>query len=120
MASDPHGNRVDPYALQRAPEIAPLAGTRDEAMQRLRIGIGGLVGMVILIGLATIIYERANQIDATAVPEAAPTIEPNTATPKNDPLANAGVVPDLPAEPTASPTQEQAVMPEQGDAVPAQ
>lgn len=120
MATDPFDNRVDPYAMQRPAEIAPLAGTRDESMQRLRIGVGGLLGMVILIGLATLIYERANQIDATAVPQAAPTVEPSTGTPKNDPLADAGIVPDLPAEPTASAQQETAVMPEQGDAVPAQ
>ena len=117
MASDP---RIDPYAAPRAADVAPLAGTQDEAMQRLRIGIGGLVGMIVLIGLATLIYERANQIDATAVPEAAPTVEPSTATPKNDPLADAGIVPDLPAEPTTSPSQQPAVVPEQGDAVPAQ
>lgn len=74
-------------------------------MQRLRLGLAGLIGMVIIVGLATIIYERANESDAIAVPEAAPTTEPTTAAPKNDPLADAGVVPDLPVEPTPDATR---------------
>lgn len=101
-------------------DVAPLGGTRDQAMQRLRIGFGGLLGMLIIIALATMIYERANQVDASTVPEAAPTTEPSPSTPKNDPLANAGVVPDLPADPSPSPTQQQAILPEQGNADPAQ
>lgn len=110
----------DPYAAPETIDVAPLAGRREESMQRLRIGAGGLLGMIVLIGLASIIYERANQVDATAVPQAAPTVEPTTATPKNDPLADAGIVPDLPAEPSPDSAQEPAVMPEQGDAIPAQ
>lgn len=112
MASDPKF-QLPGYA--EISEAAPLAGSPDDAMQRLRIGLGGLLGMVILIGLASLIFERANQIEAAAVPEAAPTVEPSAQAPKNDPLANAGIVPDLPAEQTPAPAQQSAIMPEQGD-----
>lgn len=104
MASNP---QFDPYAAPATVEAAPLAGTRDEAIQRLRIGLGGLVGVIILIGLATLISERANLTDAASVPDAAPTTEPTVAAPRNDPLADAGVVPDLPDEPAPAPAPAQ-------------
>jgi hypothetical protein len=69
-------------------------------MQRLQIGISGIVMMILLVGLASIIQDRAAESDATTVPAAAPTTEPTQAPPQNDPLAEAGVVPDLPVQPT--------------------
>ena len=49
--------------------------------------------------------DRADQTDAEAVPEAAATVEPEAAeAPQSDPLAEAGVVPELPAEPTPTPS----------------
>ncbi len=106
--------------FSKAGEGAPLAGSPDDAMQRLRIGLGGLLGIVILVGLASLIFERANQIEAASVPEAAPTVEPSAQTPKSDPLADSGIVPDLPAEPSPVPSQEAALVPERGDDIPAQ
>lgn len=79
---------------------APLAGTRAEAMQRLQVGFFGLVAMILLIGLANVIMNRAQQAEDEAVPDAAPTVavdpEPS---PQSDPLSEAGVVPELPADP---------------------
>ncbi len=104
---------------ETAPATAPLGGTRAEAVQRLQIGVAGLGAMVLLIGLANVIMNQANQTESTVVPEAAATVEPEPVTvPQNDPLAEAGVVPDLPAEPTPTPTQEPAIVPEQGNAPP--
>ncbi|WP_234033109.1 hypothetical protein [Erythrobacter rubeus] len=82
------------------PEGAPLGGTRAEAIQRLQIGFFGLFAMVLLVGLASIIGGQAELNDQTAVPEAAPTTEPTEAAPQRDPLVDAGVVPDIPAEPS--------------------
>lgn len=96
---------------------APLGGTRAEAMQRLQIGVSGLAAMVLLVGLANIIQDRARQTDAESVPQAAMTVEPVQLAPQPDPLADAGVVPDLPAEPSNSPVLDPALMPEQGDDV---
>ncbi len=78
---------------------APLGGTRAEAIQRLQVGLFGLFSMVLVVGVANIIYNRAQQTEELAVPEAAPTTEPTEAPPQRDPLADAGVVPDIPTEP---------------------
>lgn len=88
----------------------PLGGTRTQALQRLQVGVSLLVGIVLIVGLANVIEERAKLSEETAVPEAAATVEPAAvAAPAVDPLADAGVVPDLPAEdspvpPDAAPT----------------
>ena len=95
---------------------APLGGTRAQAMQRLQVGLSGLGAMILLVGLANIIQDRARVADSLSVPEAAPTTQPSAAPPLSDPLADAGVVPDLPAEPGPANTQEAAIVPEGGQA----
>ncbi len=77
----------------------PLGVTRAQAVSRLQIGVGGVVLMVLLVGLASLIENRTREVDAAAVPAAAPTTEPTEAPKQNDPLVEAGVVPDLPAQP---------------------
>ena len=78
--------------------IAPLSGTRGQAMQRLQVGVFGLGAMVLLVALANIINSNREQNEARMVPEAAPTVAAkNGSDPVSDPLADAGVVPDLPA-----------------------
>ncbi|MBX7540015.1 hypothetical protein [Qipengyuania sphaerica] len=99
-----------------APELTdvPLAGSRAQSMQRLQIGIGGVVLMVLLVGLASLIQDRTREVDAASVPAAAATTEPTAAPTQQDPLVDAGVVPDLPAQPTPTTAQSPAVVPEQG------
>ena len=99
---------LDPIDLQRPalpeqePPRAPLAGTNSQSIQRLQVGLFGLAAMVLLVALANIIRSNADQNQATVVPEAAPTVvaAESTAT-ASDPLADAGVVPEAPAEPSA-------------------
>lgn len=115
-------NRTD-IESNVVPSAAPLGGTRAEAVQRLQVGLTGLAAMVLLVGLANIIQDRARVSDEGAVPEAAPTTEPDAAAPQRDPLADAGVVPDLPAD-TAPPGDEgapnpPAVQDQRSDAAPA-
>lgn len=89
-------------AAGEMPVAVPLGGTRQQAMQRLQIGVTGVMLMVLLVGLASVIQGRADQTDATTVPDAAPTTEPTEEKPKNDPLAEAGVVPDMPTQQPAT------------------
>ncbi|QIG54886.1 hypothetical protein G6N82_12640 [Altererythrobacter sp. BO-6] len=89
------------------------AVSRSEMMQRLQVGLAGLAAMVLLVGLANIIQDRARVSDELAVPEAAPTVAPSGPPALSDPLADAGVVPDMPAEP--APAQSPAIVPEQGN-----
>ncbi|MGB7373703.1 hypothetical protein [Pontixanthobacter sp.] len=85
-------------------DAAPLGGTRAQSVQRLQVGVAGVVAMILLVALADLIQDRAAQTESIAVPEAASTVAAKeTGTPQSDPLVEAGVVPDLPAEPTASP-----------------
>ncbi len=108
--SDPAPERQDDG------ETIIVGGFRAEAMQRLQIGISGVALMILLVGLAQVIFDRAKESEATAVPAAASTVAPGADVPvQNDPLAEAGIVPDLPSEPAAGPAQEPAVMPEQGE-----
>ncbi|MEL6487197.1 MAG: hypothetical protein AAFQ13_08640 [Pseudomonadota bacterium] len=86
------------------PELAPLGGTRSEAMQRLQIGLTGLCAMILMIGVAGVLGGQADLAEEAAVPDAAPTTEPTAAPPQRDPLADAGVVPDIPAEPEVEET----------------
>jgi hypothetical protein len=79
---------------------APLSGTRSQTVQRLQVGLAGLSGMVLLVARASIILERAHEAEASAVPEAAATMAAQDGPKTRDPLADAGVVPDLPANPS--------------------
>jgi hypothetical protein len=84
----------------------PLSGTRAQSIQRLQIGLAGLGTMVLLVGLANIILDRVKQSDAASVPEAVAAATPTPTPMVNDPLADAGVAPEVPAvpKPTATPT----------------
>lgn len=92
---------------------APLGGTNAQAMQRLQIGLAGLGSMVLLVGLASVLGKQADLAEERAVPEAAPTTEPSDAAPQRDPLADAGIVPDLPtdSDETPAPTEGAPVQP---------
>ena len=76
---------------------------RAQAVHRMQVGLFGLAGMLLLVGLANIIMDRALiSDDATAASSAAAAsaakVSPQgTASPANDPLADIGVVPDMPA-----------------------
>jgi hypothetical protein len=89
------------------PESAPLGGTRAEAQQRLQVGLAGLATMVLMIGLASVLGNQADINEEMAVPDAAPTTEPTETAPQRDPLADAGIVPELPADPSPTPGEGQ-------------
>lgn len=93
---------LDPVA---EPEPAtPASESRREAVQRLQIGAFGIAAMMLLVGLASIIGSQAEITKEAAVPEAAPTTEPTPEPSRANPLADAGVVPDIAAQPSPAPT----------------
>lgn len=81
---------------ETAPASVPLGGGRGEAMRRLQIGASGVAAVLVLIGLASIVKDRASETDAAAVAGAAPTASPPAPSDAADPLAEAGVVPEIP------------------------
>ena len=76
---------------------------RAQAVHRLQVGLFGLAGMLLLVGLANIIMDRALISDnataaSSAASVAAARVSPDAVqAPANDPLADIGVVPDMPA-----------------------
>jgi hypothetical protein len=70
---------------------------RAQAVHRLQIGLFGLAAMLLLVGLANIIMDRARLAeDASAGPDVASS---DSAKKASDPLADIGVVPA--ADPSA-------------------
>lgn len=90
-------------ALEEGEVVLATTGARAEAVQRLQIGVFGIGAMLLLVGLASIIGTQADLAEEAAVPEAAPTTEPTAAPTQANPLADAGIVPDIAAEPSPSP-----------------
>jgi hypothetical protein len=74
----------------------PPGGTRAQIVQRLQVGFAGLGTMIMVLGLASMVTNRANQADSSTVPDAMPAEIPRPAGDAPiDPLAEAGVVPDV-------------------------
>lgn len=107
------GISVDMNAADGTPSEPQDNGavTRSEGLQRVQVGVFGIAAMVLLVGLASIIGSQADLTDKAAVPDAAPTTEPQTVAPAANPLADAGVVPDIPAEPSPAPLLDPLVLP---------
>jgi hypothetical protein len=106
---------IDPRELFRKKDEAlvpaPLGGSRAERIQRLQVGGFGLAAMVLMVALADIVISRARETEAASVPETASSILESEV--PRDPLADAGVVPDLPDD-----HAEGAPAPGTGDAPP--
>ena len=106
---------TDPTALADPPPKAlhfvppTVRERRAQAVHRMQVGLFGLAGMLLLVGLANIIMDRAMISDnaptaSAAAAVAAAKVSPGAAqTPANDPLADIGVVPDMPAVDSPTP-----------------
>lgn len=95
---------------------APLTGTRANQVQRLQIGMGGLALMVVLVLIADLVMRSAARTEATVSPEIeVPVASTSEGGAPSDPLADAGVVPNVPAGGEAS---EPAKKPELNDVPP--
>lgn len=95
MASDP---TLEDATAGENP-VSPLGGTRAEAIQRLQVGLFGLAAMLLLISLASIILDRLKETESTVVQDTAVTDNAQAAPTNKDPLVDAGVLPELPAQP---------------------
>ena len=92
-----------------------VANREGETVHRLQVGLLALGAMVLLVGVADMIMDRAQLTEDAAVPAAAPTVEPRPSPSQNKALENAGVVPDLPVGAGAEPLPQGPVVPEQGN-----
>lgn len=89
MATRPHDSPTGPgpqhFQLPNAREL------RAQAVHRLQIGIFGLAAMLLLVGLANIIMDRARQAEFGVNGGSAQIEDVGKA--KSDPLADIGAVP---------------------------
>ena len=75
---------------------------RAQAVQRLQAGLFGMALIVLVVGLANVINDRARSAEAAnRLPSASSPMA--TASPKSDPLADIGVVPSSAPETVAPP-----------------
>lgn len=95
MAQNIQPNLMQPVAAPQQHVPATARVLRAQAVHRLQVGLFGLAAMLLLVGLANIIMDRARLAEAT---EPAPVAAVSGAAPA-DPLAEIGVVPA--ADPSA-------------------
>jgi len=74
---------------------------RMQSVHRLQIGLFGLAAMLLIVGLANIIMDRAQTVDARDPVEQVIAVDEPQEEAVIDPLADAGVVPA--ADPTPEP-----------------
>jgi len=89
---------LTPSSLQH-----PRPGSRDlrsQAVHRLQVGIFGLAAMLLLVSLASVIMQRVQTADRSAV-VALPTGSASAAS-ANDPLVDLGVAPEVPVDGNAA------------------
>lgn len=78
---------------------------RGQSVQRLQVGLFGLAAMLLLVGLANIIMDRARLADAASGLMPASSSPSAGASIEADPLADIGVVPAAtPSEPAPTPS----------------
>ncbi|MBX9642688.1 MAG: hypothetical protein K2W91_01140 [Novosphingobium sp.] len=101
MATQPPRRVLEPLAAPQH-QVPPSARElRAQAVQRLQAGLFGIAAVVLVVGLANIINDRARQSDAAAKPAASAAPRPSVSD-SSDPLADVGVVPSNVPEAAAS------------------
>lgn len=93
MALDPHEILQGGSSLHEVAPL-PLGGTRQQRLQRLQVGLLGLGAILLLVGLANIIISSAREGEVAAASDLPPATAEDLPEAR-DPLADAGVAPDL-------------------------
>lgn len=93
-----------PAAVPSALHFEPpsVRELRAQSVHRAQVGLGGLAAMLLLVGLANIIMDRARLSDAGTVTTNASRMPSGKPSANGDPMADIGVAPDMPSSPTAA------------------
>lgn len=100
MATQPPRRVVQPFV---SPQHYVPPGARElraQAVQRLQSGLFGIAAIILVVGLASIINDRARLAEGGGQPQNAASVS-SVAKSNSDPLAEAGVVPSSAPEPEA-------------------
>jgi len=95
------GDSADSNASLPLHHVQP--GSRDlraQAVHRLQVGLFGLAGMLLLVSLASVIMQRVQTADRSAI-ATLPTSSASAAS-ANDPLVDLGVAPEVPVDSNAA------------------
>ena len=95
---------VAPVAIASALHFVPpsVREMRAQSVHRAQFGLAGLAAMLLLVGLANIIMDRARQSDAGTVTTGANRQPSGAPSANSDPMVDIGVAPDLPSTPAAA------------------
>ncbi|WP_144097656.1 hypothetical protein [Croceicoccus sediminis] len=83
-----------------------LMGTKEEAMYRLKVGVGGLLVVLLIVAIASSILQTAQQADDPSMQAA----NEQGNEPANDPLVDIGVAPELPGDQQQQQMQQQPII----------
>ncbi len=111
MATQPPHRVLQPLVTPQHYAPPSARELRAQAVQRLQSGLFGIAAIVLVVGLANIINDRARQADASARPQTSASSSNSVGA--SDPLADIGVVPSQQAEgaPRAKPSTSTAPVP---------
>lgn len=85
--------------------MAPTARElRSQSVHRLQVGLFGLCAMLLIVGLANIIMDRAKEIDENDPIQDVVAVDAEPKKAANDPLADIGVIPAANPTPSVSAT----------------
>lgn len=104
MAGNIPPNLIEPAAA--AQHFVPPSSRelRSQAVHRLQVGLFGLCAMLLIVGLANIIMDRARLVDAEDPIQQVVAADAKPKRQVADPLADIGVVPAADPSPTPSAT----------------
>lgn len=74
-----------------------MARPAQSAVQRIQVGLLGLLAVLLFVSIANMILDRAGSAIETA-PASAPAVMQDKAQPKDEPLAELGVTPSVGTE----------------------
>ncbi|MCJ2179232.1 hypothetical protein [Novosphingobium album (ex Hu et al. 2023)] len=95
---------VEPITTPRHYAAPGARELRAQAVHRLQVGLFGLCAMLLLVGLANIIMDRARLTDTEDPIHDVIAVDAVPKKPATDPLADIGVVPAVEPSPTPTPT----------------
>ena len=104
MAGQLPPNMIDPAAAPRRFDAPSARELRAQAVHRLQVGLFGLCAMLLIVGLANIIMDRARLTDTEDPIHDVVAVDAKPKKPATDPLADIGVVPAADPSPTPTPT----------------
>jgi hypothetical protein len=111
MAGQLPPNMVEPMTSPRPfAEPAPRA-LRAQAVHRLQVGLFGLCAMLLIVGLANIIMDRARLADVEDPIRDVVAVDAKPKKAASDPLADIGVVPAADPTPSPAPTPSDSAEP---------